>query len=380
MRLHVIANPLIPTLYNISIDAHSVIILRFCKLFFDYNHTVYFYGCDKNDVECTHNIPVINMQEYASVNFFDPNLLLKTSDQYKNKENIHNIFEENTRKYIKKNYKKGDIICQTWTKYKFDPDIISIDFMNFGGYVSDEYVVFSCYAWFYELKNMINIKKSKIISPWFSDIELINIRYINRICIDARRSNSFLFLARLNNYKGLDIYLKLAGIFTSYRFYIAGNSTSYENDIITSGSKKYDLSKYDNIKYLGVINGDRKYMMLSVVDALISPVRYYEPFGLNTIEAHICGTPVIASNIGGYTSTIKNNINGFLCNLDSYLVSDENQDYDGDLTDWINVLKNKYYLRLDKENIRAEALINYNQKVAYDNYTDFFDSIIESRK
>ena len=377
MRLHVIANPLMPTLYRLSLDAHSLMILRFCKLF-NKKHEVYFYGCEVNDVECTHMIKVIDSKKYVEhdINFYDPDLLLRKITDKEGEKKIYSIFEENTLKKIKKYYKKGDIICQIWTKYKFNQDMISIDFMNFGGYVSDSYVVFCGYPWYNFQGNMNhenNIIKSRVISPWFNDDEIEYTGDITKYCINIRRYDCFLFLGRLNNYKGFDIYLRLADIFMNYMFYVAGGYTSYDskNNIITSGDKQYDLNKYKNVRYLGILNNTNKYEILSKAEALICPSRYFEPFGLNAIEAHLCGTPVIASNIGGYTSTIKNNINGFLCNLDSYQVIDNTKDYDGDLSDWINVLKEKRYLRLNKRLIRNDALVNYNSTVAYNNYLDY---------
>ncbi len=39
---------------------------------------------------------------------------------------------------------------------------------------------------------------------------------------------------------------------------------------------------------------------------------YYESFGLVALEAMACGTPVVASRVGGLTSTVRDGETGFL--------------------------------------------------------------------
>jgi len=49
----------------------------------------------------------------------------------------------------------------------------------------------------------------------------------------------------------------------------------------------------------------------SVAEMCVLPSRY-ESFGMVALEAMACGTPVIASNVGGLTSVIQNETTGFL--------------------------------------------------------------------
>jgi D-inositol-3-phosphate glycosyltransferase len=46
-------------------------------------------------------------------------------------------------------------------------------------------------------------------------------------------------------------------------------------------------------------------------DALVLP-SYYESFGMVALEAMACGTPVIASRVGGLTTTVRDGVTGFL--------------------------------------------------------------------
>lgn len=85
-----------------------------------------------------------------------------------------------------------------------------------------------------------------------------------------------------------------------------------------------DLDKYRNCKNLqieGPITGAKnKSDLLRNAKAIIVPSRFVEPFAGVHAEAMLCGTPVISSDFGVFSETIKNGKNGFRCQtLGDYL-------------------------------------------------------------
>ncbi|RKX72604.1 hypothetical protein DRP43_00260 [candidate division TA06 bacterium] len=52
--------------------------------------------------------------------------------------------------------------------------------------------------------------------------------------------------------------------------------------------------------------------MFASADIYCSPAKRGETYGIVLIEAMASGTPIIASNISGYSTVIKNNYNGIL--------------------------------------------------------------------
>lgn len=67
----------------------------------------------------------------------------------------------------------------------------------------------------------------------------------------------------------------------------------------------------DKVKFIGRIDHGRLLFFYSATDIFIIP-SYYEPFGLVALEGMACMSPIIASNVGGLKTIIKDGVNGLL--------------------------------------------------------------------
>ena len=75
-----------------------------------------------------------------------------------------------------------------------------------------------------------------------------------------------------------------------------------------------------NIEYVPPIHGRDRSKFLNNAKAVLMPTRYVEPFGGVTVEAELCGTPVLGSSYGSFTETIEHSKTGFQCRtLGDYL-------------------------------------------------------------
>ena len=70
----------------------------------------------------------------------------------------------------------------------------------------------------------------------------------------------------------------------------------------------------DDIVYVGNSGPRERDKLLGEAYALLHPVSFEEPFGLSVAEAMMCGTPVIAFNLGSMPELILNGKTGFLVN------------------------------------------------------------------
>jgi D-inositol-3-phosphate glycosyltransferase len=67
----------------------------------------------------------------------------------------------------------------------------------------------------------------------------------------------------------------------------------------------------DDVRFVGPVPHERLATYYNAADVCVVP-SYYESFGLVAIEAMACGTPVVASRVGGLVSTVTDGVNGFL--------------------------------------------------------------------
>ncbi|MDB5165815.1 MAG: group 1 glycosyl transferase [Candidatus Saccharibacteria bacterium] len=68
----------------------------------------------------------------------------------------------------------------------------------------------------------------------------------------------------------------------------------------------------ENILYLGRMDQDQLVKYYQKAKALLTPVQWEEPFGLTTIEAMACGTPVISLHRGAAPEIVEDGKSGFV--------------------------------------------------------------------
>jgi glycosyltransferase involved in cell wall biosynthesis len=116
------------------------------------------------------------------------------------------------------------------------------------------------------------------------------------------------FVGRLIGIKGEDWVIELAKRFPDILFKIAGGGPN-EKKVIAAAKQ------IANLDYLGLIPNNQLHNYYRTADVLLVPSQYPEGFGRVICEALACGTPVIASNIGGIPDAMDNTV-GVLCDLD----------------------------------------------------------------
>lgn len=122
-----------------------------------------------------------------------------------------------------------------------------------------------------------------------------------------RKDDYFLFLAKVGRKsKGIDIALQLAREL-GFRLVVAGGSRW---DLRKTGG--WWTSWRCRVEFLGEVDGHTKAELLANARALLSPIRWPEPFGLAVIEALVSGTPVITAPLGAMPEIVTPEV-GFLC-------------------------------------------------------------------
>ena len=132
-----------------------------------------------------------------------------------------------------------------------------------------------------------------------------------------------LFVGRIDPVKGIDTLLKAIKVLRkklenahNVHLLIIGGDRDHADS--PTGSEMYKLKQLtatlgikNMVTFLGAQRQDQLPYFYSAAELCILPSRY-ESFGMVALEAMACGTPVIASKVGGLSSFIQNDVSGLL--------------------------------------------------------------------
>ena len=123
-----------------------------------------------------------------------------------------------------------------------------------------------------------------------------------------------LFVGRLDPVKGADILLEaVAGMEApeNTQVLVVGGDAEREPEAARLHGLSQQLGLGDRARFEGTIPHDLLPLYYSAADVLVMP-SYAESFGLAALEAMACGTPVVATRVGGLASLVKDGGSGYL--------------------------------------------------------------------
>lgn len=155
--------------------------------------------------------------------------------------------------------------------------------------------------------------KKEIIEKNLSTKEPIII--YNGVDLDAykpgvkSRTPLILYVGRLKKYKSIDVFIKAAALVKrthpSVAFVVAGDGE--EMNHLHSVAKRAEIE----ITFTGKITDEEKIKLYQKAWLVVNPSSM-EGWGITSIEANACGTPVIASNVPGLRDSVKDGTSGYL--------------------------------------------------------------------
>jgi glycosyltransferase involved in cell wall biosynthesis len=161
----------------------------------------------------------------------------------------------------------------------------------------------------------IRIITSGTDTHMFKPLEVDKADLLRTYSIEAVDRPVVFFGGRLTDQKGVDTLLRAASIY----------SKTYEKTITLiagDGNLRNDLEqlavelKLDTVYFLGAQSHERMVRLFNIADVAAMP-SIFEAFGLVSLEALACGTPVIAGNVGGFGRIVNNEI-GYLMEPGDY--------------------------------------------------------------
>jgi glycosyltransferase involved in cell wall biosynthesis len=149
----------------------------------------------------------------------------------------------------------------------------------------------------------------------FKPLDIDRERLLRSYSIEAGDRPIVFFGGRLTDQKGVDTLLRAASTYSK----IDGKPITL---IAGDGNVRDDLEKLagelklDSVYFLGAQSHEQMVKLFNVADVAAMP-SIFEAFGLVSLEALACGTPVIAGNVGGFSKIVNNEI-GYLMKPGDY--------------------------------------------------------------
>ena len=205
--------------------------------------------------------------------------------------------------------------------------------------------------WLYEVQtDFIRVVPPGVNLGRFYPIPLDEAREFINTPIDCRL---LLFVGRIEPLKGIETLLRAFALIRDHGeikkqtialSVIGGDASDSENEMSQEAARLHKLSEEfgvdDFVSFLGKRSQASLPYYYSAADIVVVP-SHYESFGMVALEAMACGTPVVASQVGGLAFLIQDGKTG-------YHVPDQDPE----------ALKEKLVLLLEDDDILARMSIN----------------------
>jgi D-inositol-3-phosphate glycosyltransferase len=183
-----------------------------------------------------------------------------------------------------------------------------------------------------------------------------------------------LFVGRIERLKGIDTLLESVAVVSrtctgrDLKVLIVGGGgqTEQENAELRRVVELHrELNLEEQVEFVGSKPQELLPLYYSAADITIMP-SHYESFGLVAVESMASGTPVIASNVGGLSFTVKNGETGFLVPEENHFA----------LAEQVHALLKNSDLRLRMGEQATEHAQQYSWRNIAEQMVDIYDTEI----
>ncbi len=123
-----------------------------------------------------------------------------------------------------------------------------------------------------------------------------------------------IYVGRVEPIKGLDLLLRSTAMMEgreALKVLIVGGNLAQEEEVQKLKDLADELGIANITEFIGIVDQKHLPMYYSAADVCVVP-SHYESFGLAALESLACGTPVVATRVGGLPAVVQHGRNGYL--------------------------------------------------------------------
>jgi len=300
-RFHVLGIPFSITRKDYSACAFTQKVLKFCKMAMAHGHIVYHYGHADSEVEATEKVVVTDnatlKQAYGDYDW------KKELFSHNIEDHAHKTFRANAIVELGTRKQPNDFLLLFWgighsEIAKAHPDLIEVE-PGIGSY-NTPVARFNIYE-SYSVMNYIYGKNQW--EPRWYDAVVPNYFDLADFEASYEPGTYFVYLGRIVDGKGVEIAVRVSEAL-GIPLYVAGQG-DFE--------KQLGFPPPPHVKLIGYVEPAERTKLLKGARALFAPTHYNEPFGGVTIEALLCGTPIITTDWGAFSENNLHGVTGYRC-------------------------------------------------------------------
>lgn len=339
MRVHLLACPNVQNTAAFALDGFCTRTRLFSALLKRLGHYVILYGSEENDAPCDEFIGCIRKEEQATMIGDTP----YQSVPFDGSSPLWLTFNARAAAHIRAVKQPHDVIATIAGSAQqlvaeHHPELRFLEYsIGYRGIAAAAARVFQSHAWRHVVHGYTGVDGMRhfdaVIPPWFpvSEFPVVDPEpYV-------------VFCGRIVPQKGITVACEAAQR-AGVKLVVIGHGAP---ELVTHGAE-----------YAGCVSSDERNAILARASACLMPTQYIEPFGNVSAEAQLCGTPVIATDGGGFVDSIDHGVSGYRCTSL------------GEFVEAIQVAPS-----LDRAAIRARAIRLYSEAAADAAYRRYFQRL-----
>jgi len=368
IRLHIPAIPYTITRDEYSHDAYTGKVKRFSPMMRSVGFEVFHYGVETSESGADRDFQLLTKEEWrnlcidslifldnkltreeATKKYDDPSMIISTLSNWNTPVFVE--FNKRLRVKLLENHREGitDILCLPLTRaHEAGVKDLKYCMVESGiGYTGSykEFRIFESYAW---MSRTLGVENKTPQNYWFVVPNYFDINQFKFTAVPEK--NKIGFLGRIDDVKGCNIILEIARRFPNIQFILCGQGDPTK------------FLKAPNVIYKLPIHGDERSDYLGSCTAVICASKFFEPFCGVSVEAQLCGTPVICCDNGALVETVEQFKTGVRCHT---------------LADYCYGVQMALDGKFDRQYIRDRAVRKYDMYSVAKQYKYVFNTILD---